>query len=173
MNSLSASIKASSPEEWSQSSAAVSFEDGVVRSCPYSDCNPLGRQDVYLRGVTYFRQLGVWVLLLASFLSPAMACLVPDAPMTTEERACCRMMQNQCGQMGMPASHGCCQKTPANVYDRALTTQTAAMQPVAVPVIWLSVSELVNPLSSVAEWSESSDHSPPHSPPSTISILKI
>src|SRR6266702_1110095 len=96
------------------------------------------------------RQFGVLVLILASCLAPAMACMVPNAEMSTEERACCRMMQNQCGQMGMPASHGCCQKTPANVYDRALTTQTAAMQPVAVPVIWLSVSELVNPFSSVA-----------------------
>jgi hypothetical protein len=55
----------------------------------------------------------VLVLLLVSCLAPAMACVVSNAEMNTEERACCRMMKNQCEQMdNMPASHGCCQKTP-------------------------------------------------------------
>jgi hypothetical protein len=70
-----------------------------------------------------FRQLGALVLLLASCLAPAMACMVPDAQMSTEERACCRAMKNQCGQMEMLASHGCCQKTPASVHDNALDTK--------------------------------------------------
>ena len=71
------------------------------------------------------RQFGVLVLLLVSCLAPAMACMVPNAQMSTQERACCRMMKNQCGQMGMPASHGCCQKTPPSVHDNALDTKTS------------------------------------------------
>ncbi len=119
------------------------------------------------------RQFGALVLLLASCLSPAVACMVPAAQMTTEERACCRMMNYQCEQMQMPASNGCCQKTPSNVYDNALDTKSMAFHPVVVPVIWLAASQLVNPASSVIGWVEHHDYSPPKSPPSTISILRI
>jgi hypothetical protein len=51
-----------------------------------------------------FRQFGVLVLLLVSCVAPAMACMVPNAEMSLQERACCRMMKNQCGQMAMPGS---------------------------------------------------------------------
>ncbi len=87
------------------------------------------------------RQFGVLVLLLVSCLTPAMACMVPNTAMSTQERACCRMMKNQCGQMEMPASHGCCQKAPPSVHDNAL-----------------------NPASAVAGWVEHPDYSPqsPH-----------
>jgi hypothetical protein len=127
----------------------------------------------YNRAVTYVRQFGVLVLLLVSCLAPAMACMVPNAEMSTQERACCRMMKNQCGQMGMPASHGCCQKTPPSVHDNALDTKPVSFHPVVVPVIGLAAPELVNPSSDVAGWVEHPDYSPPKSPPSTISILRI
>ena len=119
------------------------------------------------------RQFGVLVLLLVSCLAPAMACMVPNAAMSTQERACCRMMKNQCGQMEMPASHGCCQKTPPSVHDNALDTKAMTFHPVVVPVIWLAASEPVNPTSAVAGWVEHPDYSPPKSPSSTISILRI
>jgi hypothetical protein len=118
------------------------------------------------------RQFGV-LLLLVSCLAPAMACMVPNAEMSTQERACCRMMKNQCGQMEMPASHGCCQKTPASVHDNALDTKTVTSQPVVAAVIWLTTTELVSPTSAVIGWVEHPDYSPPKSPPSTISILRI
>ncbi len=120
-----------------------------------------------------FRQLGVLVLLLVSCLAPAMACVVADAQMNTEERACCRTMKNQCGQMGMPASHGCCQKTPPSVHDNALDTKAVTFHPIVSPVIWLAAFELVNPATIVTGWVEHPDYSPPKSPPSTISILRI
>src|SRR5216683_2958825 len=91
------------------------------------------------------RQLGVLVLLLVSCLAPAMACMVPNAQMSTQERACCRMMKNQCGQMEMPASHGCCQKAPPSVHDNALDTKPMTFHPVVVPVIWLAASEMEHP----------------------------
>ena len=121
-----------------------------------------------------FRQFGALVLLIVSCLTPAMACIVPDAQMSTQERACCRMMKNQCGQMEMPASHGCCQKTPLlSAHDNALYTKAVASDPIVVPVIWLAASEFVNPTFSVIGWLEHTDYSPPKSPPSTISILRI
>jgi hypothetical protein len=120
-----------------------------------------------------FRQFGVLVLLLVSCLVPTMACMVPDAQMNTEERACCRAMRNQCGQMEMPASHGCCQKTPPSVHDSALDTKAVAFHPAVAPVIWLATIVLVNPDFTVIGWVEHPDYSPPKSPPATISILRI
>ena len=125
------------------------------------------------RRMRALRQFGVLVLLLASWLTPAMACLIPGAQMTTEERACCRMMQNQCEQMGMPASHGCCQKNPPNVYVNAPDTNAGVLHPVAIDVIWLAYPELLNPPSSGTRWVEQRDYSPPKSPPSAVSILRI
>jgi hypothetical protein len=120
------------------------------------------------------RQFGVLILMLVSCLAPAMACMVPAAEMNAQERAaCCRMMKNQCGQMEMPASHGCCQKIPLGVHDNALDTKVTNFHPVAVPVIWLAAFELMSPTSSVTGWVEHLDDSPPKSPPSTISILRI
>lgn len=120
-----------------------------------------------------FRQFGVLVLLLVSCLAPAMACLAPDAQMNTEERACCRAMKSQCGEMEMPASHGCCQKTPPSVHDNALDTKAVTFHPTVAPMIWLAAFELVNPTSAVAGLVESPNYSPPKSPPSTVSILRI
>ena len=123
--------------------------------------------------MSVLRQIGVLVLLLGSFLAPAMACMVPDAQMNPQERSCCRAMNNQCGQMEMPASHGCCQKTLPGVRDNALDTKVTNFHPVAAPVVCLAVFELVSPTSTVAGWVERPNDSPPNSPPSTISILRI
>jgi hypothetical protein len=62
------------------------------------------------------RQFGIVILFLVSYLAPAIACMASNVPMNAEERACCRAMKNQCEQMGMAASHGCCQKTPLSVW---------------------------------------------------------
>jgi hypothetical protein len=119
------------------------------------------------------RQFGVLILLLVSCLAPAMACMVPDAQMNTHERACCHMMKNQCGQMKMPPSDGCCQKSPLGVRDNALDTKVTTFHPVAAPVIWLAAFELVNSASSITGWAEHLDDSPPQFPPSSVSNLRI
>jgi hypothetical protein len=123
--------------------------------------------------VNRFRQLGALVLLLVWSLVPAMACTLPDAQMTPAERACCRMMNDQCGQMGMAASHGCCQKTPESVYIDAPATKIATVHPVAVIAIWLTASELLNPNAVVARWVDRPEYSRPKSPPAAVSILRI
>jgi hypothetical protein len=133
----------------------------------------LGRRSL-ITAMRIFRQFGVLALLLVSCLAPAMACMVSSTEMNTEERACCRMMKNQCGQMdNMPASHGCCQKTPPSVHDNALDTKAVAFHPSVVYVTWLAAFELVDPTTVVIGWVERPDYSPPKSPPATISILRI
>jgi hypothetical protein len=118
-------------------------------------------------------QFAVVVLLLVSYLTPAMACMISDVQMTREERACCRTMKNQCGQMEMPASHGCCQKTPQSAHDNALDTKTVTDHPVVVAMVWLTVAESLHSTVVAAGWVEHSDDSPPQSPPNSISILRI
>jgi hypothetical protein len=119
------------------------------------------------------RQFGALVLLLVMSVAPAMACMVPDAQMSTQERECCRMMKDQCGQIGMSASHGCCQKTPQSIHSSALDTNAVNFHPVVVLAIWKTAAELLNPTTVVSEWIDRPEYSSPQSPPTTISILRI
>ena len=119
------------------------------------------------------RQFGLVLLLLVSYLTPAMACMVSDVKMNVEERACCQAMKNQCEQMGMSASHGCCQKAPKSAQENAVATKAVAYHPVLVAVIWLSIAERLNLNAVVTGLVEYADTSPPQAPPSSISILRI
>jgi len=119
------------------------------------------------------RQLGVLVLLLMISLAPGMACMAPDAQMTAQERACCRMMKGDCGQMDMPASHGCCQKAPGTVHDTALRTDSNSFHPVVQGVFAALSSDSFAPSSMVTGWSKRPEHSPPKPPPSIISNLRV
>lgn len=119
------------------------------------------------------RQLGIVLLLLVSYLTPAMACMVSDVHMNAEERACCRAMKNQCEQMGMQSSHGCCQKAPQSAQDNALATNATTYHPVVVATVWLAVSDWFHPVLIAGDWSEHPDYSPPQSPPGSISVLRI
>lgn len=118
------------------------------------------------------RQLGVVILLLMSYLTPAMACMMSDVQMNAQEQACCRTMKSQCEQVGMPASHGCCQKASHSVNDSALDTKAITYHPIAVAVIWLT-SDWFDPTQMTAGLIEQSGYSPPQAPPSSIFVLKI
>jgi len=113
------------------------------------------------------------VLLLVSCVAPAMACMTPDAQMTTEERACCRRMQSQCGQMEMPGSHDCCKKAPKTVYDSALKTEMASVHPATFVSLWVSLFEIFPPQDAGRVWTQRPQHSPPKSPPSAIINLRV
>lgn len=120
------------------------------------------------------REFGAILLLLASCVAPAMACMAPDAQMTTEERVCCRMMKNQCGQMmEMPASHDCCKKAPKAVGETALKTDTLLLHPLTVAVLLVSSFDLFDPRDAVASWVRRPEDSPPKAPPSTSTILRL
>ncbi|MBB5060103.1 hypothetical protein HDF16_004839 [Granulicella aggregans] len=82
-----------------------------------------------------FRHLGVALLSLLSCAAPLMACVTPESEMTAAERACCRMMHNQCAQMGMPASQNGCAKAPPAVFENALKSNPVRFHPVAVLVL--------------------------------------
>lgn len=124
------------------------------------------------KSVKAARQLGVAILLLVSYLTPAMACMVSSVHMNAEERACCRAMQNQCERMGMPATHGCCQKTLQSARNNALVSKAITYHPV-VATIWLTASVWFYPTPVATGWVEHVDYSPPESPPSSISVLRI
>lgn len=119
------------------------------------------------------RQLGVFALLLLISVAPSLACMAPDAQMTAQERACCRMMKGDCGQMDMHASHSCCQKAPGIVHDAALRTSPVTFHPM-VQVVFAALSlDLFPPSSPVTGWLKRPEHSPPKQPPSIISNLRV
>jgi hypothetical protein len=120
-----------------------------------------------------FRQFGVVILLLVSYLTPAMACMVSNVRMNAEERACCQAMQNRCEQMGMPASHDCCQKAPQSTLDKALVTETTNYHPVTVAVVWLTAYEWLQPSLATGERITRPDDSPPQFPSGSNSVLRI
>jgi hypothetical protein len=99
--------------------------------------------------------------------------MVSDVQMNAEERACCRVMKNQCEQMGMSASHGCCQRAPKSAQDNAVTAKATIYHPVIVAVIWLSAAKLLKPNPAATGLTEYADTSPRQSPPTSISILRI
>lgn len=129
--------------------------------------------DILGEKLRILRQIGVWVLLAVSSLTPAMACVLPGAQLTAEERACCRTMHEQCGQMDMPGSHSCCHKAPSNANDSVPVTKVDTQHLFSASIIWITLSDFTNVGSSSIERIAPLDYSPPQSPPSTISILRI
>jgi len=128
---------------------------------------------VFFYYVKALRQFGAALLLLLSCAAPVMACLAPDAHMTAEERACCRVMSAQCGQMAMPASHDCCTKAPNAVLDGALKSNTMQFQPDASIVMWAASLTVLAQQETNQGWMQSPEHWPPKSPPATITVLRV
>jgi hypothetical protein len=127
----------------------------------------------YSDEVSRLRQFGAVLLLFVSFVAPAMACMAPDAEMTTEERACCRMMKNDCGQTEMPASHDCCKKTPGTLHNSALRSDSVSFHPLIAIPVWVSSLDLFPPQDITNGWLQRPEHSPPKPPPSIISALRV
>jgi hypothetical protein len=123
--------------------------------------------------VMFLRQFGAILLLLVACVAPAMACMAPDAQMTAEERACCRMMKSQCGQMEMPASHGCCKKAPGSIQGSALKSDAVSLHPAVFVALWVCSFELYAPQGASNGWVQYPEHAPPKSPPSAVAILRI
>ena len=59
----------------------------------------------------HFRKGVAAAVLLVFVGAPAMACLMPSAQLTEQEKSCCQKMANECGSMAMHGDHSCCQKT--------------------------------------------------------------
>jgi hypothetical protein len=121
------------------------------------------------------RQFALILTVLLPLLAPTMACALSNVHLSPAERACCKQMKGECGSMGMPASHGCCQKEmpTAGHWNVMVQVQSANIQIDLTAVAGLPPAILITlPVSTSdpAQWPASTL---PQSPPPTISILRI
>jgi hypothetical protein len=121
------------------------------------------------------RQFALILTVLLPLLAPTMACALSNVHLSPAERACCKQMKGECGSMGMPASHGCCQKEmpTADHWNAMVQVQSANIQIDLTAVAGLPPAILITlPVSTSdpAQWPASTL---PQSPPPTISILRI
>ena len=130
-------------------------------------------QPATLFPVKWTCKLVAGVLALSLWGSPLMACMLPDALLTVEERECCKNMANECGQMEMPSSHSCCKVTVRDgdsylASSRVLPAHSHLVASLLIPRTDFSLPAALPP---ARPWMQA--HSPPVSPPETISILRI
>src|SRR5579859_3022170 len=111
------------------------------------------------------------ILALCVWGTPLMACLVPDT-LTETERECCQQMSDDCGSSAMPDSHSCC-KTTVQQIDAYLANSRFDFSYSHPPVIQILQADLSRPTAGSEPQFFSQTHSPPLSPPETISILRI
>ena len=121
-------------------------------------------------------KLGVSALALMLAALPVAACVLPGAGMTSAERACCKKMAEQCGDMGMAKSHPCCKVTATPADFHALKTTSSQLDHVTLVLFHaLPLTAQTDPYLSLAQWSScvSCMHSPPGLQSLTITILRI
>src|SRR5207245_6937170 len=116
----------------------------------------------------------VSLLSLLLFAAPIMACALPAMAMTAAERDCCKRMAGECGKTGM--SHSCCQTTTVPDHLPAIKSSSD----VNSTHLALAFVNALPPIPTVATMPKSGSspwvtdiHSPPVSPPDTISVLRI
>jgi hypothetical protein len=118
------------------------------------------------------RNLSVILALVLSLVAPAIACALPTAQMTAQEHSCCQKMKGHCGSMGMPASHSCCRPSiEANHFD-AIQPKSAPLPSITVVAV-LPSAALFYLRSLTYERVSWPQHSPPPSPPPTVSVLRV
>jgi hypothetical protein len=116
---------------------------------------------------------GVVLLLGLLASSPVLACVVPGAPVTAEESACCRHMASQCGEGSMSSSHSCCKSAPA-AEQVAVANVSFKLSP-HLDLIYLAQFEFKSTRAVPEAFFAIavSAHSPPESPPVSSEILRI
>jgi len=117
----------------------------------------------------------VVILVLAASLwaTPLVACMLPDALLTEAERDCCSTMADQCGGTAMSESHSCCKMTVREI-DPYLTNARFVPDQVQPAAAWFDAAESdpsPETFSSMTLWAHT--HSPPISPPESITVLRI
>jgi hypothetical protein len=110
------------------------------------------------------------------FAGPIMACAVPDAQLTAEEKQCCKEMGGGCqpGGSDMPMPHSCCKATVQPRTDFRPTSTVSA------PVLLLLIAFIEAPTASfsASQFSEhvlwlSQSHAPPGETIDASSPLRI
>jgi hypothetical protein len=93
-----------------------------------------------------------------------MACVTPDAPLTAEEKQCCKEMGGDCqpDQSGMPMSHSCCKTAIQPRNDFRPGSTVSAPVPVLVVAFIKPPAEFFSPDQSLerALWLRQSSSSP-------------
>ena len=103
-----------------------------------------------------------------------MACMLPDAQMSDQELACCRMMKGDCGQMQMSSGQDCCQKVPQSSNMTAVQWKVPSFHAIAVVALYVTAWSMSPSAMLLPGGVMHPDASPPpESPPSTISILRV
>jgi hypothetical protein len=121
-------------------------------------------------------KIGVSTLALLLAALPVMACTIPGAEMTAVERDCCKRMAQECGESGMKESHPCCQTTLVPDHLSAIKSSSGIDSKHLTLVVLHGLPSM--PTVGVISDSGSSlsapvIHSPPISPPASISVLRI
>ncbi len=121
-------------------------------------------------------KVGVSLLSLLLLATPIMACLIPAASMTAAERDCCKRMAGECGKAGMPQSHPCCQTTTIPDHFAAIKS-SSDVNPIQLALAFtyaLHHTFITPTLQEPDSDPFAADiHSPPISPPASISVLRI
>jgi hypothetical protein len=121
--------------------------------------------------------MGVTFLMLGWAAAPALACLLPGRAMTAEEHACCKQMSKMCGSANMPQSHSCCQTTAVPDRLPAIKSSSLDVNSKYAGLILLHALPLSPAVATMAELGSPPEvveiHSPPVSPPVTVSVLRI
>jgi hypothetical protein len=118
-------------------------------------------------------KIAVLVLVLSVWASPLMACMLPDAVLTVEERECCKSMADDCGGMAMPASHSCCKVVVRQADAYLINSRFPTVHSVTSVTLFVFTIEHSLPATPLQANTMFAGHSPPISPPETISILRI
>jgi hypothetical protein len=122
--------------------------------------------------VRWTGKLAVLALVVSLWASPLMACMIPDAHLTVEERECCKNMADDCGQMEMLASHSCCQMVAPQIESYLVGSRFPATH--LAPAVTLFVAVEGNPLEINVVLTSPPFHAPsPPVSPDTNSILRV
>jgi hypothetical protein len=120
------------------------------------------------------RHFALMLAVVWPMLAPAMACALPNAQLSSAERACCTQMKDQCGSMAMPSSHGCCHKEvpTAGQWNATVQVNHAGIQ---IDLTAIAVLHPVNllPIPVVTSAAQCPNSTLPQSPPASISVLRI
>jgi hypothetical protein len=123
--------------------------------------------------VKLFTKFVASCMLLLILGVPAMACMTPDSQLTEVEKACCKAMAHQCGDMADSSGHSCCE-TIVQHHDPAVLKSIPAPQMDVQSVGLVSdPSSIVLSSSAIVRVVEQLRHPPPSSFSPSIEILRI
>jgi hypothetical protein len=121
------------------------------------------------------RQFALILTVLLPLVAPTMVCALPHAHLSRAERACCRQMSGHCGSGAMTTCKGCCQREvpTANTWNAATQPNSANALIDVSAVAAVHCTVLLPIPATLSGYSQWIDRSPPQSPPSAITVLRV